>query len=91
MELARFGVPVRIIDKYEKPSNTSRALAVQSRTLELFAGESGDEVRYREALGDAVYVLVRPDGYIACVGAEQGGKEARRWFEAWFEGEGSSA
>jgi 2-polyprenyl-6-methoxyphenol hydroxylase-like FAD-dependent oxidoreductase len=33
--LARFAVPVRIIDKTAEPSTTSRALAVQSRTLEL--------------------------------------------------------
>ena len=36
MELARFGVPVRIVDKLLTPSTTSRALAVQARTLELF-------------------------------------------------------
>ncbi|MBV8884134.1 MAG: FAD-dependent monooxygenase [Chroococcidiopsidaceae cyanobacterium CP_BM_RX_35] len=36
MELSRFGVPVRIVDKLATPSTTSRALAVQARTLELF-------------------------------------------------------
>ena len=36
MELLRFGVPVRIVDKLLEPSTTSRALAVQARTLELF-------------------------------------------------------
>lgn len=36
MELSRFGVPVRIVDKLLEPSTTSRALAVQARTLELF-------------------------------------------------------
>lgn len=36
MELSRFGVPVRIVDKLLVPSTTSRALAVQARTLELF-------------------------------------------------------
>lgn len=36
MELSRFGVPVRIVDKLLTPSTTSRALAVQARTLELF-------------------------------------------------------
>ena len=35
MELARFGVPVRLVDKYAAPPDTSRALAVQSRTVEL--------------------------------------------------------
>lgn len=35
LELSRLGVPVRIVDKAARPSDTSRALAVQSRTLEL--------------------------------------------------------
>lgn len=35
MELSRFGVPIRIIDKISAFSDTSRALAVQARTLEL--------------------------------------------------------
>jgi len=34
--LTRLGVKVRIIDKVEEPGTTSRALAVQSRTLELY-------------------------------------------------------
>jgi len=36
LELARLGVPVRIVDRHAEPSTTSRALAVQARTLELF-------------------------------------------------------
>lgn len=36
MELARFGVPVRLIEKTAAPSSTSRAIGVQARTLELF-------------------------------------------------------
>jgi 2-polyprenyl-6-methoxyphenol hydroxylase-like FAD-dependent oxidoreductase len=35
IELSRLGVPVRIVDKASKPSTTSRALAIQARTLEL--------------------------------------------------------
>ena len=35
LELARFGIPVRLVDQYTQPSATSRALAVQSRTVEL--------------------------------------------------------
>ncbi|HZO23840.1 MAG TPA: FAD-dependent monooxygenase [Steroidobacteraceae bacterium] len=34
--LTRMGVPVRLIDKLPAPSPTSRALAVQARTLELY-------------------------------------------------------
>ena len=34
--LARRGVPVRIIDKTAQAGTTSRALAVQARTLELY-------------------------------------------------------
>jgi 2-polyprenyl-6-methoxyphenol hydroxylase-like FAD-dependent oxidoreductase len=37
MELARLGVPVRIIDKAAGASLTSRALAIQARTLELLS------------------------------------------------------
>lgn len=35
LELARFGIPVRLVDQYIDPPTTSRALAVQSRTVEL--------------------------------------------------------
>ena len=35
-ELARHGVPPRIIDRAPAPATTSRALVVQSRTLEIF-------------------------------------------------------
>jgi 2-polyprenyl-6-methoxyphenol hydroxylase-like FAD-dependent oxidoreductase len=35
MELARFGIPVRLIDKVAQPATTSRAVGVQARTLEL--------------------------------------------------------
>src|SRR6266550_421475 len=34
--LARLGVRVRIVDKSAEPGTTSRALAVQARTLELY-------------------------------------------------------
>src|SRR3954467_7132505 len=34
--LARLGIRIRIIDKAEEPGTTSRALAVQVRTLELY-------------------------------------------------------
>ena len=34
--LAKLGVTVRIIDKTAAPGTTSRALAVQARTLELY-------------------------------------------------------
>src|SRR6185295_12045416 len=34
--LTRLGVPVRIIDRAERSGTTSRALAVQARTLELY-------------------------------------------------------
>jgi 2-polyprenyl-6-methoxyphenol hydroxylase-like FAD-dependent oxidoreductase len=37
MELIRLGVPVRIIDKVATPATTSRALAIQARTLELLS------------------------------------------------------
>ncbi|MGH7658125.1 MAG: FAD-dependent monooxygenase, partial [Gemmatimonadales bacterium] len=34
--LTRLGIPVRIIDKAAEPGTTSRALAVQARTLEFY-------------------------------------------------------
>ena len=37
MELQRMGVPVRLVDRAAGPSTTSRALALQSRTVELMA------------------------------------------------------
>jgi 2-polyprenyl-6-methoxyphenol hydroxylase-like FAD-dependent oxidoreductase len=36
VELNRFGIPVRLIDKLLEPVTTSRAAVVQARTLELF-------------------------------------------------------
>ena len=36
LELSRFGVPLRIIEKAAEPATTSRAIGVQARTLELF-------------------------------------------------------
>src|ERR1700746_2814943 len=35
--LARLGIRVRIVDKTKEPGTTSRALAVQARTLEFYA------------------------------------------------------
>lgn len=35
LELSRFGIPVRIVEKRFQPATTSRAIGVQARTLEL--------------------------------------------------------
>lgn len=35
VELSRFGIPVRLIEKKSEPESTSRAIGVQARTLEL--------------------------------------------------------
>lgn len=35
LELSRFGIPVRLIEKAPEPATTSRAVGVQARTLEL--------------------------------------------------------
>ena len=35
LELSRFGIPVRLIEKKSQPETTSRAIGVQARTLEL--------------------------------------------------------
>ena len=36
LELSRFGIPVRLVEKRTEPATTSRAIGVQARTLELF-------------------------------------------------------
>ena len=36
IELSRFGIPVRLVEKRDEPATTSRAVGVQARTLELF-------------------------------------------------------
>src|SRR3954454_13293928 len=36
MELARFGIPLRLVEKTPEPATASRAVGVQARTLELF-------------------------------------------------------
>ena len=57
--LAKFGVKVRLIDKTAQPGTTSRALAVQARTLELYRqldlaetrGRAGAQGRPRSICG----------------------------------------
>ncbi len=68
LELSRFGIPVRIIDKRAKPADTSRAIGVQARTLELFArrGLADELIKIgNPARGGAIYgggeVLFRID------------------------------
>ena len=48
--LTRLGVRVRIIDKALEPGTTSRALAVQARTLELYV-RSGSLTPWSSAAG----------------------------------------
>ena len=58
LDLARFGISVRIIDKREAPATTSRALVVQSRTLELMElrGLADEFLRIgNPGLGGSVY------------------------------------
>ncbi len=51
MELTRLGIPVRLVDKLPAAGTTSRALAVQARTLELFE---------RRGLADKMLALGNP-------------------------------
>jgi 2-polyprenyl-6-methoxyphenol hydroxylase-like FAD-dependent oxidoreductase len=53
LRLTRLGVPVRIIDRTAEPGTTSRALAVQAHTLELYGqvGLADEAVCYRESVG----------------------------------------
>jgi 2-polyprenyl-6-methoxyphenol hydroxylase-like FAD-dependent oxidoreductase len=37
LSLASRGIPVRIVEKRERPTDQSRAIVVQARTIELYA------------------------------------------------------
>lgn len=68
--LAKLGVNVRIIDKTAEPGTTSRALAVQARTLELYRQlDLADEVVARGHKVPAINLWVR------------GEHRTRLWFE----------
>lgn len=55
LELSRFGIPVRLIDKAQAPATTSRAIGIQARTLELMQqrGLAGEMVRIGNPAGAA--------------------------------------
>ena len=58
LELSRLGIPVRLIEKRQQPAETSRAIGVQARTLELFAqrGLANELIgRGNQARGGSVY------------------------------------
>jgi len=58
LELARFNIPVRLIDKRAAPATTSRAIGIQARTLELMQqrGLAAEMVRLgNKASGACVY------------------------------------
>ncbi|HEY1804400.1 MAG TPA: FAD-dependent monooxygenase [Terracidiphilus sp.] len=58
LELKRFGLPVRIVDEMEGPATTSRALAIQARTLEEMElrGLAGEFIRLgHRAVGGDIY------------------------------------
>ena len=66
--LAHWGVRVRIIDKTQEPGRTSRALAVQARTLELYAQIGlADAVmeRSRAAVAANLWVTGKKRAYLA--------------------------
>jgi 2-polyprenyl-6-methoxyphenol hydroxylase-like FAD-dependent oxidoreductase len=66
--LTRLGVPVRLIDAATAPGTTSRALAVQARTLELYSQIGlADEVVARGRRVEAVNLWVRGERRAAAV------------------------
>lgn len=72
--LTRSGVPVRIIDKSDGPGETSRALAVQARTLE-FERQLGIVDDVLEAGTKIAHIAVRtPDGIAARLALSEFGK-----------------
>ena len=76
--LTRLGVRVRVIDKTAEPGTTSRALAVQARTLEL----------YRQV--DLAAAVVEAGVQVPAVNLWAGGAKAAR-LHLGRMGEGSSA
>ncbi len=72
--LTRSGVPVRIIDKSDGPGETSRALAVQARTLE-FERQLGIVDDVLDAGTKIAHIAVRtPDGVAARLALSEFGK-----------------
>ena len=61
MELSRFGIPVRLVDKLPAPATTSRAIAVHARTLELMTPR-GPGREMVQAGNRAVAVTLYGDG-----------------------------
>ena len=62
LELSRFDIPVRIVDRLPWPASTSRAIGVQARTLELLdrRGLAEEMVRHGvPASGGSVYAIGR--------------------------------
>ena len=49
IELTRFGIPVRIIEKAAQRTDKSKALVVWSRTLELLDRQPGGSTAFSEA------------------------------------------
>ena len=74
LELSRMGIDVRIVDRADAPSTTSRALGVQARTLELLRPRGlGDEML---RLGNRVHrTALHADGH-RIAGIEFGGMES---------------
>ena len=65
--LTRLGVRVRIVDKTSEPGTTSRALAVQARTLELYdqIGLADAVVeRGRKAIAANLWVSGKKEGHV---------------------------
>lgn len=61
LELTRFGIPVRLVDQYSAPPDTSRAIAVQSRTAELMQQRGLADEMLR--LGNKGYAAALYDGH----------------------------
>jgi len=89
--LTRLGAHVRIVDRLAEPATTTRALAVQARTLELYRQIGIADACTQHMLRLHVFswrpefsragvlrdavYLVRPDGYVA-LASRQGGAAA---------------
>ncbi len=73
MELTRYGVPVRIVDKAAQPTDKSKALVLWSRTLELLDRAGGSAAFLAAGMKvDAVNIVAgnRPMGHVSLAGID---------------------
>ena len=84
--LTKLGVKVRIIDKTAEPGTTSRALAVQARTLELYR-----QLNLADAIVEHGHKVPAVNLWVSCFGGSAGGGMSSNSIEGmcWTNAAGS--